>query len=365
MQQNDNKIFNILFVARDDGGCGFYRCIQPAKFIKRMGLAETDVVFNSPSEEQLRWADLVIMQEMGSVSAMNIVKFLLENKIPYVSEIDDFLHHVSPNNTAGFGAWNPSTLYVQRSMNQIRQGLALTVSTEWLAREYFPYHQNIFVIPNYLDQDKWVNPSAKMRDEKIRIGWAGGNAHKDDLFMVSGVIEKIVKESNGKVVFETMGMTERELSGVFNLEKFADTCSNCNHSGQIRHHAPEAYENYPLVLAGKGWDIAIAPVIDNSFGNAKSDLKIKEYSACGIPVVASNVAPYRGALASGASIALATTFDEWYTAIKYYIKNKERRIEAARHNKKWVEQYWIQENAQKTFEIYKNLINAFYGQRKI
>lgn len=346
----------ILFIMRDDGGCGFYRCLQPAKFIKRMGLADTEVVLREPTREQLLSADLVVMQEMGSVNASDIARFCIEQKIPYITEFDDYIQHVSPRNLYGYPAWNPSTLYIHRAMEMTRSAFATQVCTNQLAREYFPYNPTIFVIPNYLDQDLWTVPLGRKMDGKIRIGWAGGNAHADDLHMISGVLEKLVKEFKGKVVFETMGMTAQELHGVFNMKQVKDDCPSCGYAGEIHHHPGESLQNYPLTLAGLGWDIAVAPVINNGFGNAKSDLKLKEYSALGVPMVASAVVPYIEAKRDGCDVLLATTYEEWYNHLKDLIKSEQRRAEIVKNNKKWVGNYYIQDNADKIFEVYEQLI---------
>jgi glycosyltransferase involved in cell wall biosynthesis len=347
---------NILFIARDDAGCGFFRCKQPADFLNRAGLANAKHIFKNPSQADLMSADLVIMQDSGTMEASNITKFMRDNKIPYMTEYDDYVFHVSPHNEGGYMAWNPSTLFLHRTLEATRQGVGITVSTPQLARELFPYNPNIFVIPNYLDKDKWSHPTVKRSDDKIRIGWAGGNAHADDLKMISKVLDKIIKERKGKVVFETMGMTRKELAGVFPMEIFNELCPSCGYEGEIHHYPGESLDDYSTVLASKGWDIAVAPVINNGFGNAKSDLKIKEYSALGIPIVASDVTPYREAVDSGAKVLLATTFEEWYEAINSLIDDASKRSEISRENKEWVENYWIQENIHKMFDVYSQVI---------
>ena len=359
MKQEKRKP-NILFVQRDDGGCGFYRCQQPAAFLTRSGLANAISMLKNPTEEQLLGADLVVMQEMGTIEASNIVKFLEKNRIPFMVEFDDFVHHISPHNEGGYIAWNPSTLFVHRAMEVTKRAAGVTVSTNQLAREYFPYNPYIYVMPNYLDKDKWEVPIVKRQDEKIRIGWCGGNAHRDDLAMVSKVIERLVKEYDGKVVFETMGMTRHELSGAFPMPPTpAEGCPSCGFEGTLHHFPAEAYENFPMVLGSRGWDIAIAPVIDNAFGNCKSDLKVKEYSALGYPVVASDVRPYRDAKRAGAPVLLAETYDEWYTALKSLIDDPVKRQEMSRQAKEWSEQNWIQDRILEHFEAYTDTIRRY------
>lgn len=353
----EEKKPKILYIVRDDGGCGFFRCLQPAKYIQYMGLAETKTVMKFPTKEDLLWADLVVMQESGTPQAMQNAQFLLQNKIPYIVEFDDFVHHVSPRNEGGFGAWNPSTLFIHRAMELLRGAFGATVSTPQLAREYFPYNPFIYVVPNYLDKFLWDNPVVRRGDDKIRIGWCGGNAHADDLFMVSKVIERLVKEFDGKVIFETMGMTANELRGVFPMPHTStDSCSHCGFEGTLHHFPGEGLESYPSVLAGRGWDIAIAPVINNAFGNCKSDLKLKEYAASGLATVASDVVPYREAQKDGAKVLLAETYEEWYNSLRSLIIDKILREDLAGQNKEWVARYWIQDNAQHIFEAYTQII---------
>lgn len=350
--------YKILFVARDNGGCGFYRCKQPADFLKRSGLADAEYVLTNPTKEQLFAADLVVMQEMGSMNSSNLMRFMQENKIPYIAEFDDFIFHVSPNNVAGHQAWNPSTLYLHRSLQLAKQSVGITVSTKMLAKEFFPYNPYIYVIQNFLDKEKWDQPVSRRSDGKTRIGWCGGNAHADDLHMISKVLNKVVKEYEGKVVFETMGMTRHELSGVFPMDPTsADSCPSCGFEGTLHHHPGETLDDYPVVLAGKAWDFALAPVIDNAFGNAKSDLKIKEYAAMGLPIIASRVKPYIEAAESGAHIIFADTFEEWYTAIKDLVENVAQRDAIARSNKAWIQNFWIQDNIGSIFEVYKQVID--------
>lgn len=356
---NTKEKKTVLFVARDDGGCGFFRCKQPADFLNRSGLAIGEYAFLNPTKEQLMNADLVILQNTGSVEASTLAKFMVDNKIPFMTEFDDFVHHISPHNEGGYNTWNPSTLFLHRSMEVAKLASGMIVSTPQLAREYFPYSSNIFVVPNFLDRDKWDQPTVKRTDGKIRIGWCGGNAHGDDLHMVSKVLEKIVKERDGKVVFETMGMTRHELAGAFPMAPSTEeTCPSCGFEGTLHHHPGETLDDYPTVLAGRGWDIAIAPVINNAFGNAKSDLKLKEYAAIGLPVVASFVAPYIEAQADGCDVFLANTFEEWYAGLTNLIDNEEKRREIVKWNKDWVAKKWIQDNILQMWGIYEAMIKA-------
>jgi len=334
-----------LFIARDKGGCGYYRCSQPASFLRTRGLMNTIIDFKETTKEHIIQADIVIFQETGSPKSLEAMKFAKEQNKPIVIELDDEIRTISPRNIGGYGAWNPGTLYIHRFLQQVIGANAMIVSTPQLAREFFPYNKNVYVLPNFLNENKWSNNLNKKQDGYFRIGWAGGNAHLDDLRMISKVIEKIVKEYDGKVKFETMGMIKSELNDTFaGLEEFNETCPKCGYQGESVTWTGESLDNYPLVLASHGWDMAVAPIVDTSFNSAKSDLKLKEYSATGYPIVASAVTPYIEAKEDGCDVLLAKTFDEWYNYIKELIDNKERREEMVKNNKNWVSGKWIADN---------------------
>jgi len=353
------ELKTVLFVVRDQGGCGFYRCQQPATYLRLRGLMNTIVDLNTTTPEHILQADIVVLQESGSTVSLEAMNFAMQNNKPVVIEIDDFLHKVSPHNIGGYGAWNPATLFLHRFVAQISRANAMTVSTNQLAREYFPYNSNIFVLPNFLNEGLWSLQQTKKNDGIIRIGWAGGNAHMDDLKMISKVIEKIVREYKGKVKFETMGMIKPELQGIFdNLEEFHEICPKCNYQGESVTWMGESLDNYPVVLASHGWDIALAPVINESFGNCKSDVKLKEYSAIGCPIVASRVVPYEEAKKDGCQVLLAETFDEWYNNIKELIEKPEIREEMRKHNRQWVSGKWIGDNIKLYAEAYQQIIAA-------
>jgi len=356
MTEEKKEIPTILYVARDDGGCGFYRCIQPAKFLERTGQFKVITDLKKTTEEHILEADLIVFQEVGSIHGVKDFNFALKNKKPVVIEVDDYLNCVSPNNP-GYQTWNPGTLFIHRFVEQLRKATAMTVSTPQLAREYFPFIEDIYVLPNFLDKTKWDNPLERKKDGKIRLGWAGGNAHIDDLRHVSKVIDKIVKEYKGKVKFETMGMTKNELTGIFNLEEFNAICPKCDYQGEKVVYAGELLDNYPLVLASHGWDVAIAPIVDTAFNCTKSDLKLKEYSAIGYPMVASEVTPYIEAAGLGCDVLLAKTFNQWYNSIKELIDNEDLRRSIVKNNLSWIQNYWIDENINKYADAYQQIIN--------
>lgn len=354
----DKKLPTALFIARDHGGCGFYRCIQPASALRLLKLFNTIVDLKLTTKEHIDQADIIIFQAAGTSQAVNMMNYAKEQGKPVVIETDDYLHCISPRNDGGYGAWNPGTLYLYRWNDMIKKADAMIVATPQLAREHFIYNKNIYVLPNYLDEEKWTLQKVKSKDDYLRIGWAGGNAHGDDLRMIASVVEQIVRDHKDKVKFETMGMLKQELKDTFsNLEEFSERCPKCNYQGDSIPHPGDTLDNYPLVLASYGWDIGLAPIINNAFNSSKSDLKLKEYSAFGIPIVASRVTPYIEAEKLGCRVLLAESYEEWYNKIKELIESPNLRKEIVDANREWISSYWIHDNIDKYANVFKQIID--------
>jgi Glycosyl transferases group 1 len=99
----------------------------------------------------------------------------------------------------------------------------------------------------------------------------------------------------------------------------------------IRRLTPEHGSAYPhfatwlRTIAGD-FDLAVAPLVDSRFNRLKSDLKLMEYTALGLPVLASTTGPYQGQ--HGA--VLCDGVDEWYTSIHRMVTDPraldERRV---------------------------------------
>lgn len=110
----------------------------------------------------------------------------------------------------------------------------------------------------------------------------------------------------------------------------------------------DRYEHHPLVgfldlartLARA--DIGIAPLIDIPWNRARSNVKLKEYAAAGLPWLASPVGPYRsmGERQGGRLVP----DDGWYDALTQLIVNERDRRKLAKRAAKWVKGEGIEQN---------------------
>ena len=148
----------------------------------------------------------------------------------------------------------------------------------------------------------------------MTIGYMGTSGHARDLQLVVPALCSIM-DRRPNVRFETFGAIKLPSE----LEGF---------KGRVIAHPPTSdYAEFLRRLAALDWDIGLAPIIDNPFNRCKADTKWVEYTAAGIPVVASDLPVYENACGDGAGRLVKV--EEWQIALEQLISDPVKRSELA------------------------------------
>lgn len=222
----------------------------------------------------------------------------------YVLDIDD--------DPFTFSELHPEYKKLKERMPQVKKMIQMAdhivVSTEALKEVISKENPYVTVIPNAIDPAIWKVENKKRNDGKIHIGWIGSASHFADLPGISPIIQEIIREYP-QVVFHLAGMVTEEI-----------------HNDRVRHHVgTQGYDEYPEFLASLGLDISIAFVEDTRFNRCKSNIKWLENSMLEIPMVLSNVRPYRESVEHGKTGFLAENKKEWKKYLKLLIENADLR----------------------------------------
>jgi hypothetical protein len=216
-----------------------------------------------------------------------------------VVDIDDWFDGLAKSNRA-HEATDPKTnpdsnreIYAQIIM----AADAVITSTPFLFEYYGKKRDNVFMVRNGIDVDRWKKKQFKT-NKKTRIGWVGATHWRsNDLEQLAPFMGKYIKSRD--VVFHHSGHSEtaplaHELLGV---------------PKELSRSTPMApIVQYPKIL--EPIDIGIIPLNDIEFNHAKSYIKGLEYAAAGIPFVTSYSPEYQN-LVDGGIGRLAKTKSEW------------------------------------------------------
>lgn len=284
----------------DSMGCGHYRVIEPVNAALTAGLVDGYCSFQHLNVFDLAASqvDTLYLQRQITDEQMDVVRrYRKFHDSKLVFELDDLITNLPVAN-----------IHKQDLLKDLAKRLRATlamcdrfvVTTPALAEAYRDFHQDIVVVPNRLDANKWLHLEPKRNiGHKPRVGWAGGVSHSGDLALIVDVVKELASE----VDWVFLGM--------------------CPES--IRSHVKEFYPgvptpDYPAKLASLNLDLAIAPLEHNEFNACKSNLKVLEYGMLGYPVVASDFGPYQGDLPI---LRVKNRHKDWVAAIRESLSNME------------------------------------------
>lgn len=239
----------------------------------------------------------------------------------FVTEIDDNIFDIPSGNVAAH-PYQPNSEAEWVAQKQLEMSDALICSTQFLLdkiKEMFP-DKPTYLIPNSLDFDIWDKLKFEdgglppKEDGWIRIGYTGCSNHRKDLELIREPLSAILKEFPKVQLFIT---PQPEPGGYFTGWPGVPNMGFVAKWVQINE--------YPQFLKSWDLDIGIAPLQDNDFNRAKSNLRWLEYSAIHIPTVASRVYPFRYSIKDGEDGLICNTSQQWYDALRMLVLDAQKR----------------------------------------
>lgn len=338
----------VVVVPADETGCGTYRLIHPARAVQTARPGWQVEVYR-PNQIQLRHdtkgrltglrglpdparIDLLVMQRVGTQVATQFLAWASRNGIATALDVDDAMWAIDRHNKA-YATWNsrnPLGLH-WRHLDAAAETVDLvTVTTPALARHYGG-HGRVEILPNHVPRTAVEVPSIRDEyDPRATIGWMGyTTTHPRDLRVVGTAVADVLDQVDGlaRVIGDATGAAR---------DWGLDT-ARCVKDGPYRL-GPDLY------TAMTACDVAVVPAEDNTFTRGKSWLKALEYSAVGVPVIASPT-PANRALAGEIPILLAETPDEWRSHLTWLLTDPEEARRRGTEARKLVERDWLVDDA--------------------
>jgi hypothetical protein len=200
--------------------------------------------------------------------------------------------------------------------------------------------KRVEVIGNYLAPDV---PRPRHRHEGVVIGWVAGGEHYADVArirIVDALNRLIAKHPHVRV--ECIGVDLRL-------------------SGRYRHDPEVAFHDLPGRIGG--FDVGIAPVADIPCNRARSDIKVKEYAASGVPWLASPVGPYAG-LGEKQGGRLVPD-DAWFEALDRLVDGARDREQLGRNGAAWARGQTMDAVADRWEQVYAEVAGKPAGPRVV
>lgn len=230
---------------------------------------------------ELHDVDIVYMQRLMHDTLAGHIKQAQQYGQIVINDLDDWYWGLHPNNNAFISSHpknNPNE-NINHYKKVLNASNLVTVSTDYLADRISKFvHCPIIVLENTVDVQRFT--PVVHTDDMPTVGWVGSTGHRsNDLEQLAGIIKPLY-DSNEILLYHggshANSATVASIWGVPN--EAVETKPACDP------------ERYPSLMT---MDIGLAPLNDVPFNHAKSDIKLLEYSASGIPWIGSDVSSYR------------------------------------------------------------------------
>jgi glycosyltransferase involved in cell wall biosynthesis len=198
------------------------------------------------------------------------------------------------------------------------------VSTRPLAATLATLQDNVRVVENGLDERLWaaLPRATPPRQGPLRILFMGTATHDADFAIVEPALAEIKTVFGEHVSVDLLGVSSRS-----DLPDWV-------HRVGMPVNATYSYPGFVNWITERHWDIGIAPLADTAFNRCKSSLKVLDYAAMGLPVLASDRDVYRGTLADGpGGWLLPDDAGAWFVAVARLLRDaalRRRLAEGAR-----------------------------------
>lgn len=337
----------------DYGGCGYYRCLAPDMMLnlyEKAVVAQSTAMILDPRFYSTVQA--VRFQRQATVAQKEFVKLIKEvskqTKTKMIYEIDDvvFAEDIPMYNR------NRDAFTSKEIQNNIKEILSMmdeiTVTCDYF-KDYMiekSGNKNVSVIPNYLMKwwfDRYYNLGdlvKKFEKNKKRpiVAIFASGTHVD-------VTNRANQKDDFEFVLNSIIKTRRDFKWHFYgshplaLRPFID-------SGEIEFFPWVKLPDFAANMYNSGAQITFAALQDNNFNRCKSNIKLIESGAIGIPCVCPDMVTYKDALLK------YKTGSEFIDCIKAATKNQTVYADYCKKSRAYAENFWLDDepNLMKHYE---------------
>ena len=406
-------MINILILNSDTDGVGYFRLLNPHLCLEDKDI-QIDIRLLTDSTLPLLNPDFLSKYQIIVYNKM--IQFTDKTKETYffdlvkrlnikvVYDIDDNwkLDHTHIN----YKNWtnNKSGEKIEEILKRVD---IVTTTTEIFADEIRKLNKNVIVIPNAINikEHQWSIP--KIESDRLRFIWGGGIAHKVDLALIKDDFKKFnkdfinraqmimcgydlrIKLPNGGIKKDDhnrsqWGMFENIFSnnGKYiksmeyrNFLRKSDNFEDDDNYGFREEHLDNFYQRRhtkPIGWYGTMYreaDIGLAPLKDkHGFNRMKSQLKLIEAGAWGIPVIMSKTGPYLidDIEKNGLGLYVEEGKDHWNDKMQWYLDNPSAVKEHGEANHEYfLKNFEMNVVNQKRIDLYKSIVDQNSGEVKI
>ncbi|WP_272474880.1 hypothetical protein [Baekduia alba] len=323
-----------------------YRAVWPAEALRARGGHQVQMLEYDLRRklryDQLFSCDVVHVYRRADRGVIKCVDDLRARGVAITYDNDDDIR-LAPKEAETYKAIGGAKgeLDFRGQTHMMRRAHILTTTSQGLASRWAcECDCPIEVVPNYLSPIQFVD--GPRNKEGVVIGWCAAAEHAADAkrLRITEVLRRVMQRCpHVRVV--TIGI-RLELDG-----------NRYVHHRYVPHH--------DLGRVVRAFDIGLAPLADIPMAYTRSDVKVKEYAAAGVPWMASARGPYADLGPKQGGLAVGD--DAWEDTLVALAASKFKRSQLRRRGEKWGKSQDIARNVERWEAVWERAVALAAAQR--
>lgn len=247
----------------------------------------------------------------GDPLALLWTQALVDASRPYAYYIDDNFWRIEGHTP--LAAYYRHPLVRATLKFAVSHAQSVVTNSPELAQFLSRFNDRVAVLPTFFDFSL-IGDVRPFATDEVRIGFAGSPSRIDDLELVARLVDPIL-ERFPKAAFEFAGVLPRGVEIRERVRFFPHT---------------NDYKSYIKFQAERNWAIGLAPLLDHEANRGKTDNKYREYGACRIAGIYSDIPPYSSVVKhSVTGILVENNSASWLEALVDLLSRQDLRLAIA------------------------------------
>lgn len=284
--------------------------VKPLFQLQRQGEIEFRVVLNKLClETYIRWADVLVLSRNCEPKDLRIIFLAQKHNKKVVYEIDDNFFQISLETELGRYHRNPVRLFVIQKILECCD--RVHVYSESLYDIASQFNKNVKKVRPYFDFSIIEKTARSNHSDIVKIAYSTSRTGYDSLSIIFDSALSIVLEKYSHVQAFFWGHMSDRFKRLTNVKLMSYEAD---------------YNRFVRLFYKEGFDIGLAPMVDDEFHRSKTNNKFREYGGCEVAGIYSNVPLYADCVQDGLTgLLVNNTEREWKEALERLILNHELR----------------------------------------
>jgi glycosyltransferase involved in cell wall biosynthesis len=309
-------------------GVDLVRLVLPLKYLESKKY-KVDLAFDlfekyKTTQELVKHYDIIYFSYIHDPQVYIQLKVCaLKTGTKIIMDIDDDIWDVDPTHPHYKNDYAPGSENMFNRTAILLDCDHIVTTSSFLKRKVVKHvgkkHEEITVIPNFIDLTMYdYKKIPKVKSNEITIGWMGGSSHFRDITHpdLLNALKKLMNKYP-EVRFKTTAYYP-QLKALFGYKY-----KYCLARNSVLRFIEEVWTEMASEC-----QIMIAPLMRNDYSRSKSYVKLLEYGAAQLPVVAQRIDPYQdfcGVIPEEKGVFLADSTEEWYNYLEKLILSESLR----------------------------------------